>query len=533
MHDQSPPKEDVHWMLSEFDRPGLRWLFRALKTTWMLPLAAFVWAFATLVVGHAVGANYMALELTAKLNGALLSGHLQSVSSTQVFGYLAQANCGVYYLLCGPVMIFISLRFVHTAQNAVHKLTFERTLTPTAGDVVQQPACYLGLRNKSLCRWLLYSPLIVLGCWANQFLSLDHVSKGYPTSKGFKEVGHVQAPYHQKWCEAFEGLPSEVSRFETLESCGFDHALSQMLFERLKDSGSLENPKVLSWLRLQKQGQPRSPSNQPIGVDLAVAVESGDISLSAVTRGGPDSSHSASLGYMGFIAMREFMVGMYFAFTAFCLVKALFWLWHLYRFLPSVRHSSPFEFKPLASDSAHRYGLSDLFAPYNLLVFLLAVGALFVALQFRGQTGMDTYLSNIGSATALTRFINIVVICAVVLGIVVGPMIVFASRMKDWAKLRQQNYSIQKRAMDSDDERDKIDQKARLLAEQATWPAKDPKFLGALLAVFAFLFIPIWSVSGLMPTSIAKYIDIAHQIKNWAWTMSVQIYDNNAPNPTL
>src|SRR5262245_40953962 len=101
--------------------------------------------------------------------------------------------------------------------------------------------------NRVLWLALATFPLILAICLFVQFSSINRiVSQGYPTSKGWKEIGYSQSVGLEKWARAFNSLPTTRAKIEVLEDRRYLGALELAMFQAMERKDAFRGSPISS-----------------------------------------------------------------------------------------------------------------------------------------------------------------------------------------------------------------------------------------------------------------------------------------------
>jgi hypothetical protein len=506
-------------LLTEFDRKGFHWLFKLKRPGLLLAILCCGWALLTAVVGHFAKANGIALTVLATaVPPATTLPDLQG-RWRQTFGYLAETNFGFFFIVVAPLLIYLAFSFLLSAGRALYALQANNILRPgRAYPTTPSPIEYVSLLNRRLFVYCLLVPLITIpACLYVQFSSFNNVSHGYPPPNGdIWELGHVQSPYLPAWLSFFNGLKSDLDRLSVLEKGHHVDDVAGALLQRTLCVGQKaiqDMQMILSF--------PADNSRHPVALRLDDAVKHGIVKLHAEAKGYADSESAPQMAlFLLFVGMSQIQVGMMFAFEFWILCKTMFWLALIYRFLPRPGETQRYKLEPQLKDPEKRFGFGELFGPYDMIVFMIALGALYYGLQVP-EAG--TIVTDPSTWSLTTRLVNVVAFFIPVSAIVIGPIIGFAFIMWYWKAKR-------KRQLDEERERAnqrrqmEIDAEKKALKAQTTWPKRDKWFWIALIAVLVPV-VPISCQFAGMPINIRKYISAPYAIKMTIHTLVRHFYN--------
>jgi len=484
-------------LLSEFDRPGFRWIYNLKRPGLVMGLICFFWAVLTVIVGDKAKANGIALTVTATVTSIPgLAGKWR-----QTFGYLAEPNFGFYFLFVAPFLTWLAFYFSLCAGRALSELKVKGVFCGgTDSSVSQSPLDYVSKRNHQLVP-LLFIPIISIPfCIWCQFSSMTAVSKGYSLTNGnVWNLGHVQSPFLLNWLEFFNKSSSnELARLAVLEKGNHTDDAANSVLAELISSASSTNSVITRFLAFKNIKDP------PTAFKLADAVTNGVIKLSADARfaggtGANNTSAARMRWFRIFVVMSQIQVGMLFALEFWVLGKIIFWLGLLYTLLPRANKTQSYKFKPLLTDPTKRFGLGGLFRPYNLIVLIVAMGSLYFALQLTEEEGVRAITTDPSSGSLLTRIMNLVVILTVICSVVVGPIFGFKLIMTDWTNIRVARLN-EEFARATTERQEEIESELEKLAAQKTWPKGDFWFQVISVIAIAMLVAPFGSeLPGLSP----------------------------------
>ncbi len=554
----SPPPETC--FLSEFDVPGLRWMARH---PWRLATIVAGWALLVLLLGDQVGANGMAIFYKASL--ATSSGEKVSASVADMYGHLSTANSGPYYLLIAPLLIILVHRF-HMAAGRAFITLDERGILRTSGapwhKVVRRRNRWVGLAA------LLLFPIILWGCFRTQFDSLEASGAGLPlapsgkenrpdTSQRLTNVGYVQSPNHQRWVDKFNSLASEEDKLVVIEAqeLSMSGPLARCLFDELDRRNLLNDPKlgpVLNFtggkpasLRLRDAVAGARPlvtlsaeNVWPKGPGVRLGKMSEYFQGLMDTRGSDDAGRATYMGWFkAFIILDQIRIAALFTFMAWLLAKFVFYLVQLYRILPGGADAGKGKemfLKPWARDGQGRFGLGDLFTPYNLLVLCIGVGSFYFALNFPDGGGMKAITHGSGAGSGATRVVHLLTVGAAIACMLVGPLWAYPARLRKWLEatrlkpLRQRQALTRAKFKTKPEEAEKewmeITKEEEEILSQTTWPKGDRSFQLSMAVIFTVLLLPLGTASDLLPGGVAEYSRLPQYLREKCKAFAAKVY---------
>jgi hypothetical protein len=531
-------------LLSEFDRPGFRWLLNLKHPYTALWVFSTLWALVTFLFGHVSNANGTGLMITASIVQPAIHGNWKLV-----YGFLGEPNFGFYFLFVAPPVIVLvysfllhsgnalsmlaqrgALRIADRTQNAAQAAaipSISRTLNNSLHWLMarnplrslwaaknetpdQDPIAFIRRQNKKLSFLLLIPFPILAACLGAQFLSLHNVSKGYSDNNAW-EIGHVQSPYLDLWCHFFNTqLPTDKARLDILDQENNSRNVAQSLLEELTIRGLSRDPGVKSYVKFNVNDTPKT-------FNLQDAIKNKIVTLHATCAPHPNRrSWLQMVPFYVFVVLSQIEVALLMSLALWVAIKSLSWLTLLHSLLAtgSGQSKGRYQLTPKVDDEAFRFGLGELFLPYDLLLWLVALCALYFSLQVH----YESIPADPQTFSLFTRLLNLGVIAVVVLGFAFGPIFGFRKLLTPHVKDRKQQLEGK-----SESERAEITKK---IDAQWTWPWKDPYFYLAILLLTAFVAGPLGCriIFDILPAG-AKFAIIPAQIRAWVIGVTSSIYD--------
>lgn len=349
-------------LLSEFGNPCLCWtrLARSKKAITWLVMGTTLWAMAMMWLGDRLQANALGLAFEACVPS--LQGPVKATSHL-LYGWMAQANEGPFYLLIGPILLLMSQRFALACSGALNELHESGRLKVMHGQGMNWWQ-EVERRNRWSVLPLLTLPLFVFICLNTQLPSIARTAEHYPTTRpkmvferlgmktDWREVGYIQSVNFPVWVESFE-CADVNEKLDALEQLGFTKALAAALFAELDRKNALATPELHDYLDFA-DGKPKA-------LRLVDAVKAGIVELKsnalwpaagpARWLGGADFFQGVVKGRLGqpkskereryvwwftlFIILTQLQIAMFFMFMTWLLWKIVFWLVLVYEMLPS------------------------------------------------------------------------------------------------------------------------------------------------------------------------------------------------------
>jgi hypothetical protein len=217
--------------------------------------------------------------------------------------------------------------------------------------------------------------------------------------------------------------------------------------------------------------------------------------------------------------MSQVQVAMLFAFEFWILFKVIFWLALLWYLLPRNEEEQRFKLDPQRGTAAdpkltdrdRSFGLSALFRPYDIVVFMIALGAFYYALQIPNQTGVRAMLVDPATGSLWTRLLHLFALLITISVMVIGPIVGFAVIMGRWQKRRVKQLKEEEQRTD-ERRKNEIPAEIDLVNAQTTWPKRDKLFWAALLTVVVSVGPVVAQFAG-VPENVRRFISVPGAIK--------------------
>ncbi len=162
-----------------------------------------------------------------------------------------------------------------------------------------------------------------------------------------------------------------------------------------------------------------------------------------------------------------------------------------------------------------------LHAPYNQMVFLVAIGGLLLQLVMHNQLLVGEVAPTLNAAAGVPLgYTALVVLLLVIAG---GPIATFSWFVVRWKAERKAELKRSAASEGRDVRREIL-----LLNQQQPWPRRDAMFLGALVTAGYFLVAPL-SVKLFDPPKPFSYLLVATELAKTALTSLPQRLDRNFP----
>jgi hypothetical protein len=207
----------VPCMLSEFDRPSLRWILKAPGPVVWAPILSLAWGLLNCVFGDLAGTNAMAIKFVL----ATKPDAQQVASFSHIFGYMGEVNHGWFYIVGLPLFLFLWFLCLTSLSNALQSLSTRKRLLTKAGRILD-PIRVIADKNR---RWI--NPIFVFAI--PFFIILDLIGEarsifaakdGYERSTAW-DIGHIQSDQMPLWIKFFndqsEFRNPDLARWHLLE----------------------------------------------------------------------------------------------------------------------------------------------------------------------------------------------------------------------------------------------------------------------------------------------------------------------------
>jgi hypothetical protein len=496
-----------------------------------------------LFFGYLIRANGLQIRVDATMK--LMSTGLgdpktQTIKLLHVYGYMVELAHGLFYLVLAPVFMVLGFMFVRAAHNSVDELSTAARLVPRGAGA--SPLAVIGRRN----RWFAVIPFIALVLTFG--INLYHeLSSFYQVRDGTSfDLGYMQAPFLAGWVKHFNGLKTDSERLKFIRGMRIYDDLERDVTRNITSSNHEAWTPFVS---------PLGNLAVPAAVDLGTfrpklddAVEKGMISLEAVDekvdgvrKVGPNLDTMSWTAYWLFFYSVITVEACFQAFAVWLVVKILFWLITIYRCLPEATDKK-LKINPNVLDLRYRFGLSALDKPYNIYAALLLIGATVSAFNYSSNSEKATSVLSHGNFSAYLGQILIALLILVAAAGMLGPMALFASRMKKvkdaeiaWRnkelaeiqKLQNQDLAsadpaaagrVTARIIRIAD----LDQQIILIEGQRTWPHNNAVFKWLMAAAILFFGLPICQAIGFVPPKLADFVDfLGHCKALTTWLCSI------------
>ncbi|WP_367870407.1 hypothetical protein [Luteolibacter sp. Populi] len=535
-----PPLDAEQCFLSEFDFPGLRWCTRKSGAEYWLGGISFLWAVVVLWLGDQVGAN--ALSIVFKATATTSKGLDVSATLPIVYGHLATANAGPFYLFVGPVLIILAFRFHRAAGRAFAKLHERGVLKVNGGEPWEETIARRNRRAGSSC--YVFFLVLLLICPAVQFASLSRSAQGLPelslkdglvtveNVRHLRDTGFIQSPNHDLWVGDFNRAEPAAKLFVMEQHdvvAPLELALAAELERRDRTIAAMD--KVCDF----KQGVPSK-------VRFADAIRFPKIlHLEAINvwphaksgfliqgRGSADQVQRDRYlrWFKVFVLLDQVRVAAFFAFMGWLVVKFGFYLGQLYVMLPGKeRAQGALRLEPWLHDSHGKFGMGELFLPYNLLVLIVAVGSSALALNLPDGASLDSLTKATGAGSGSTRTAHIIVIFLSIGMVLAGPLCLYPRKLAQWAESASLRHLRQRQANASRKEKNSIFKEEAEILGQTTWPKGDNYFRITILLVFAILLLPLGSAYDFVPSAVSRYSRTPQYLRAECKRFAAYFYD--------
>jgi hypothetical protein len=192
-------------------------------------------------------------------------------------------------------------------------------------------------------------------------------------------------------------------------------------------------------------------------------------------------------------------------------------------FLPAIR-SNGARVRPLLTDPTKRFGIEELHPVYNAVALLLLLGGLVASLSFTSNAAKGTeFLAGAHSVTYSSQFIIMIGVVVVSIGILVGPMTLFALLLGGRKGKRMR--FLQTRMGEPNANYAVLVQQKDLVSQQTTWPRDDARFKNVAALVVVFLILPWASSLGILPDRFAEASNVIAWSRAATLRVSHYIYD--------
>lgn len=541
---------EEHCFLSEFDLPVIRKWVSSPVFPYMVAGVSLFWTLFVLVLGDWVGGNAMAILFKAEASMEDGGSPVTAILPLY-FGHLSTANSAPFYLLVFPFLLILSIRF-HTAAGSAFARLHQRGILKS-----DTPWHQVVAKRNRWCGTLpiLLFPIILCKCLDTQLNSLAKGEAGLPpVPETFDSnakldypvnyVGFVQSPNHDKWVIDFNGLPCEWKL----------HVIDR--------NGALEQLEVKLAAELERQNRRISRYSEvcdfkqgiPVAVRFRDAVGLRDegrgtevLTFSAVNvwpkmrvfasdpgsllkaRDGTDAVARARyyFWYKFFVVADQIRVAVMFTFMAWLVAKFGFYLVQLFLMLPgkSGLARGKLRFVPWIRDSQGKFGMGELFRPYNLLVLVVAVGSSYLAVNLPDGAGLEAITHAVGAGSGISRVAHLVMVFAAIGFVLAGPLCLYPWKLGRWIDHFALNDLRTRYARAGEAERLEISKVESEILSQTTWPRGDNYFRFTILLVFAILLLPLGSAYEFLPSSVSQYCRTPQLIRAECKRFAARIYE--------
>jgi hypothetical protein len=235
--------------------------------------------------------------------------------------------------------------------------------------------------------------------------------------------------------------------------------------------------------------------------------------------------------FMAFIFMEPYRIAVLIAFIVWLLLKA-------FRMMLKAAMAVPRQvlfLEPWARDGQGKFGLGDLFTPYNLLVLCIGVGSFYFALNFPEGGGLKAITQSSGAGLGTTRVFHLLTVGAAIAGMLIGPLLLYPRRLRQWlevtrlhplrerqAKTREKRES---KPLEAEKEWAEIAREEAEILSQTTWPKGDKSFQLSMLVIFTVLLLPLGTASDFLPEGVTKYSRLPQYLRAECKELAAWVYD--------
>lgn len=537
-------------LLSEFDLPGFRFIARNDHAGWWLALACALWTIIVLWLGDLVGGNSMAIVL--HVTAALTGGDPVIGSVPFTYGYLSTANTAPYYLIVGPILLVLTHRFLRAAGESL--LHCEQSGVLKNGEETWHER--IARINRRWCRLApaLAFPIILAISMHCQLSSLsrsrdDQPAMGLLGKASYWEVGYVQSPNHAFWADNFNHKDA-TAKTSIIDNQNRMSQLAGALFEELDRRNATGDTLIQEWITYSE--------GKPAGFELKDAFTSeGNLNESwlrieatavhPVIRAFPSfglGEHADSLKaardstddhertrflfwFRLFIILGQVQIAFFFTYMLWLSLKVCVYFCEFYRLLPDTRKRGwehP-RFSPYVYDPVGRYGLGAMFAPYNLLVLIIAIGSSHFALNLPDSNFYRAIAHAEGAGSDATRIWHIFAIIFVTGGVLIGPMWLYPKKLGEWTERRHlTGIRLKIGGATSTKEKNELLEQENTIQKQSTWPRSDIQFRLTLAVVIAVLLLPVSAATDFLPGGVAPFMRLPQYLRNECKEFAVRFY---------
>jgi hypothetical protein len=500
--------------LSEFKRPFVH------RRGWSVWLAAgLVLAVGGVcVLGHYANADYLSLKFAGLLTDSAGTRH-ESESVPYQYGYLVEMSHAPFFLLLAPLFVILTELFLCKADEAVKLLESTKRLVAPSGVTV---ANKIERKNANVFGRLilpLFAAFVVYGFFI-EGLSYYQNSPARDANSRRMDLGYVQAPFVAEWVDTFNRLTAGNQL--VLAPLPVQIGISNSALSSLNVLRATSSNLITNWgpaIKIPGLTHPSSvevtsywsSTGAVVSLVLPAAAANGLLSFEA------DISPEAKMRsrpwlHFAFLVALLLVEGLFHGFIAWTLFKIGFWIMLVYRWLPRT-DAQTVRFRVRFNDSECKYGLPELYTPYNFISLLLLIGALGVALNYLSNADKHTWVSdNVG-----LFYGPVLIILASSIGllmVVCGPMALFQLRLfhlknRQIALLREEQAKC-----DGDPVcLKKIQEDIDLTNKQWTWPVKDPNFRKIMALAALLLVIPFILKLPMVPSKVEQTFNILAGMK--------------------
>jgi hypothetical protein len=468
-----------------------------------------------ITLGHLAFSNVICLRFSPSMTTADgVSQELNSVNNSVNYccGYLVEMSHGFTFLFLAPSFVVLGWLFLKHIAEAVKEFTegVPQRLTGGTGSVSEA----IRRANRRLFRPLvLLLPLgFVLGG------AVEETSSYLANRNGKRDdLGYIQTPFLPEWKRDFETCPP-VECLEKLPTPVLKDVLTSLGSAFHNTSATnLSNwrncVKVLSAPPGPEQIQQAlryGEMDKNYTVDLRHAAANHLIQFGVKIQS-PVPTGNRIYWHYAFAASVVLFEGLFHGFLAWIILKIGFWITLVYRWLPA-NDAQREHFVLRFNDKEFKYGLPELYAPYNLFTALLTTGALALALNWISNA--EKHTSSLG--TMDPQFVGqmiIVLAVSVAMGMLVfGPMFLFQLRLRATTRKYVSELREELKACASehpvgtarDECIEKIEERIKTALGQRTWPKGDPVFKRLVLATSVLFLLPILLKLPVVPEKAEK-----------------------------
>jgi hypothetical protein len=544
-------------LLSEFSEIPIRNWFGPPWRLFAYFSAAGVLTVILAILGKADG---LALKFTAQLPYGAAAP--LSASACTIYGYIAEVNHGLTYILIAPLFVALAVQFARSASEAFSEAEQSKNIVrmdeenpdrsrrdrnePEVGQAAtnivptqhaDKPGVtkWIGKANRNVFTWLFFVLLAALVIKNFAVEIGGYKAAMTRATPEWDDVGHVQAPLIKAILKRFDTLHSVKDKVDFLSG-------RPELLNRLEENLAHQVPNVALFTTAFANSHDAAITDQGrlVRINLKNDAVQKNLQLNLQTFGGPDPGNAFQMiCFYLFGAIALTLEGIFQAVAVWTLLKVLAYisfLWIVARNMDASKSGRVrYKLRLELYDSGKRYGLGMFHFPYNLIVALIALALLLFDL-IRGNTSApystpvhpDQYGWNTLFALSFTWvavFIGILALC-------LGPIGFFGIRFAEVRQDELEDLGEELSVIPISDTaaRDKVRDKMTLVKSQTAWPKRDVVF--RVLAGLAMVFLGVPAILGVggVPffKDVAALTDLPAHLKTLARSSCYLLHPNIA-----